>query len=50
MATQVPAIFNPENCFFYDDLLEMCISIHTREEVNSAILVSVAFITTKSGM
>jgi hypothetical protein len=50
MATQVPAIFNPENRFFYDDLLEMCVGIHTREEVNSVILASVAFITTKSGM
>jgi hypothetical protein len=50
MATQVPAIFNPKNRFFYDDFLKMYIGIHTREEVNFAILAFIAFITTKSGM
>ncbi|GET51876.1 poxvirus D5 protein [Rhizophagus irregularis DAOM 181602=DAOM 197198] len=50
MAAQVPAIFNPNNRFFYDDLLKKCVGTHTKESVNSAILASVAFITTKSGM
>ncbi|GBC49831.2 poxvirus D5 protein [Rhizophagus irregularis DAOM 181602=DAOM 197198] len=50
MAAQVPAIFNPNNHFFYDDLLKKCVGTHTKESVNSAILASVAFITTKSGM
>ncbi|GBC28591.2 hypothetical protein GLOIN_2v1877063 [Rhizophagus irregularis DAOM 181602=DAOM 197198] len=50
MAAQVPAIFNPNNRFFYDDLLKKCIGTHTKESINSAISASVAFITTKSGM
>ncbi|GET55235.1 D5-like helicase-primase [Rhizophagus irregularis DAOM 181602=DAOM 197198] len=50
MAAQVPAIFNPNNRFFYDDLLKKCVGTHTKESVNSAISASVAFITTKSGM
>ncbi|GET54126.1 poxvirus D5 protein [Rhizophagus irregularis DAOM 181602=DAOM 197198] len=50
MAAQVLAIFNPNNRFFYDDLLKKCVGTHTKESVNSAILASVAFITTKSGM
>ncbi|EXX54964.1 uncharacterized protein OCT59_025747 [Rhizophagus irregularis] len=50
MTAQVPAIFNPNNRFFYDDLLKKCIGTHTKESVNSAISASVAFITTKSGM
>ncbi|GET63054.1 poxvirus D5 protein [Rhizophagus irregularis DAOM 181602=DAOM 197198] len=50
MAAQVPAIFNPNNRFFYDDLLKKCVGTHTKESVNSAILASVAFITTKSSM
>ncbi|GET56823.1 poxvirus D5 protein [Rhizophagus irregularis DAOM 181602=DAOM 197198] len=50
MAAQVPAIFNPNNHFFYDDLLKKCVGTHTKESVNPAILASVAFITTKSGM
>ncbi|GET67348.1 D5-like helicase-primase [Rhizophagus irregularis DAOM 181602=DAOM 197198] len=50
MAAQVPAIFNPNNRFFYDNLLKKCVGTHMKESVNSAILTSVAFITTKSGM
>ncbi|GET64382.1 poxvirus D5 protein [Rhizophagus irregularis DAOM 181602=DAOM 197198] len=50
MAAQVSAIFNPNNRFFYDDLLKKCIGTHTKESINSAISASVAFITTKSGM
>ncbi|GET50431.1 poxvirus D5 protein [Rhizophagus irregularis DAOM 181602=DAOM 197198] len=50
MAAQVPAIFNPNNRFFYDDLLKKCVGTHMKESVNSAILASVAFITTKSSM
>ncbi|GBC27127.2 integrase [Rhizophagus irregularis DAOM 181602=DAOM 197198] len=41
MAAQVPAIFNPNNRFFYDDLLKKCVGTHTKESVNSAILASV---------
>ncbi|GBC13564.1 poxvirus D5 protein [Rhizophagus irregularis DAOM 181602=DAOM 197198] len=50
MAAQVPAIFNPNNRFFYDDLLKKCVGTHTKESVNSAISASVAFITTKFSM
>ena len=48
--SQSLAIFDPNNRFFYDDLLDLCIGSHTREEVNQAISASVAFTTTKSGM
>src|ERR1700761_5915478 len=50
MSTQVSPIFDPNNRFFYDDLLEMCVGSHKREDVTGAISASVAFITTKSGM
>ena len=50
MSTPIFFIFNPNNRFFYDDLLEMCIGSHRREDVNQAISASVAYITTKSGM
>ncbi|GBC53072.1 hypothetical protein RIR_jg5017.t1 [Rhizophagus irregularis DAOM 181602=DAOM 197198] len=50
MAAQVPAIFNPNNRFFYDEFLKKCVGTHTKESINSAISASVAFITTKSGM
>ena len=48
--SQSLAIFDPNNRFFYDDLLDLCIGSHTREEVNQAISTSVVFTTTKSGM
>ena len=48
--SQSLAIFDPNNRFFYDDLLDLCIGSHTRKEVNQAISASVAFTTTKSGM
>ena len=47
---QLPPIFDPKSQFFYDDLLEMCVGTHRREDVNQAISASVAYITTKSGM
>src|ERR1043165_9128666 len=47
--SQSLAIFDPNNRFFFDDLLDLCIGSHTREEVNQAISASVAYITTKSG-
>ncbi|CAB4410467.1 unnamed protein product [Rhizophagus irregularis] len=50
MTAQVPAIFDPNSRFFYDDLLKKCVGTHTKESVNSAISASVAFITIKSGM
>ena len=50
MSTQVPSIFDPNNRFFYDDLLEMCVGSHSREAVAEAISASVSYITTKSGM
>jgi phage/plasmid-associated DNA primase len=50
MSTQIPLIFDPNNKFFYDDLLEMCAGSHRREDVIQAISASVAYITTKSGM
>ena len=50
MNVQLPSIFNPNNRFFYDDLLEMCVGSHTREDITRAISASVAYITTKSGM
>src|SRR5215217_7248368 len=48
--SQPLAIFDPNNRFFYDDLLDLCIGSHTREEVNQAISASVAYSTAKSGM
>ena len=48
--SQSLAIFDPNIWFFYDDLLDLCIGSHTREEVNQAISASVAFTTTKSDM
>ena len=50
MSIQIPLIFDPENRYFYDDLLDMCIGSHRREDVNQAISASVAYVTTKSGM
>ena len=50
MSNQSLAIFDPNNRFFFDDLLDLCIGSHTREDVNQAISASVAYITTKSGM
>ena len=48
--SQFLAIFDSNNRFFFDDLLDLCIGSHTRKEVNQAISASVAYITTKSGM
>ena len=50
MSVQIPSIFNPNNRFFYDDLLDLCLGSHRREDVNKAIYASIAYITTKSGM
>src|SRR5581483_4817450 len=49
-STQTPPIFDPNNRFFYDDLLEMCMGSHKNKDVTQAISASVAYITTKSGM